>query len=203
MNNATKEQLIAFTDKLKEFWENGDLPYMMHFSGGNEDQLINIFKEINEGDYIFSNHRSHYHYLLAGGDPQQLMWKIGAGDSMFIYDKKLNFLTSSILGGTPAIAAGVAMALKKKGSDKKVWCFVGDAGCENGHFYEAVRLVWGKDLPCTFIIEDNDRSITVPSSARYGLEAWDYPSCVKRYSYFPTYPHVGSGCKHKIEFKCK
>jgi hypothetical protein len=111
---------------------------------------------------------------------------------MFIYDRKRNFFCSAIIGGTPAIAAGIAWALKRKGSKQKVWCFVGDGTEDNGHLYEAIRYVDGWDLPCTFVIENNDRSVEASNSERWGKSAdyeWNSPSVIK-YKYEITYPHA-------------
>ncbi len=188
-----EQDLIAFESEIADLFDQGKIPYLTHFSGGNEDKLIEIFRQIKKGDYVFSTHRSHYHYLLSGGSPKELRKKILNGKSMFVFDRKLNFFSSSIVAGTPAIAAGVALAIKKKGSQNKVWCFVGDGSEDEGHFYEAVRYVDGWNLPCTFVIEDNDRSVDTPKKERYGNSKMVWPKCVLRYEYKPTYPHTGTG----------
>lgn len=193
MEKITKQQLIDFEQNIKGYWERAEVPYPIHFSGGNEDQLIEIFKEVNEKDYVFSTHRSHYHYLLKGGDPKNLVDMILRGDSQHVYDKKINFLSSSIVAGTVCIAAGVAEAIKRKNSKKHVWCFIGDGAEDEGHFYEAVRYVDGHSLPCTFVIEDNDKAIETPKSERYKNSEINWPSCVRRYCYTLTCPHVGTG----------
>ncbi|MBU4116895.1 MAG: hypothetical protein KKG94_04040 [Nanoarchaeota archaeon] len=193
MEKITKQQLIEFEKKIANIWEQGKIPYPVHFAGGNEDQLIEIFNEIKFRDYIFSTHRSHYHYLLAGGSQNHLEEMIMQGKSMHVFDKKLNFLSTSIVAGGPTIAAGVALGLKKRKSSSKVWCFVGDGAEDEGHFYEAVRYVDGHDLPCIFVIEDNDRSVQTPKIERYGKSNLNWPECVKRYHYTATFPHVGIG----------
>ncbi len=188
----TKEELIAFEDKIGDLYLDNKLPFLFHLSGGNEEQLISIFEKIEEGDYVISNHRSHYHALLHGIPPEVVEDRILNGRSMFIYDRARNFFCSAIIGGTPAIAAGIAWALKKKGSKQKVWCFVGDGTEDNGHLYEAVRYVEGWDLPCTFIIENNNRSVEATNSDRWGKSAdyqWNSP-CVLKYKYEITYPHA-------------
>jgi TPP-dependent pyruvate/acetoin dehydrogenase alpha subunit len=194
------DSLIAFEQRISDLFEDARIPYPIHLSGGNEKELIEIFSEVQKGDYIFSTHRSHYHYLLAGGSPDELEKMILEGDSMHVFDRKINFLTSSIVAGGPAIAAGVAFSLKKQGSSAKVWCFVGDGTVDEGHFYEAVRYVDGHDLPCIFIVEDNDRSVESPKSARYGNSTLQWPACVRSYPYSPTYPHVGTGTGNMIDF---
>lgn len=203
----TPEFLIAFEERIKSLWESGDLRFLLHLCGGNEQQLIDIFAGIVPGDWIFSTHRSHYHALLAGIPPEKLEEMIRRGDSMFVFDRERNFLTSSVLAGTCCIAAGVAWSIKEARGTERVYCFLGDGAEDEGHFYEAVAFVAGHRLPCTFIIEDNDRSVDTNIFDRRGgrdperpfMMRW--PDCVYRYCYAPTYPHAGSGCKHHITFK--
>jgi len=187
----TKKDLIDFESSIAELYRDCKLPFLFHLSGGNEDQLIEIFKEIKEGDYVLSTHRNHYHALLHGIPADTLRERILNGRSMFIYDRKRNFFTSAIIGGTSAIAAGIALALKRKKSNQKVWCFVGDGTEDNGHLFEAARYVEGFDLPCTFIIEDNNRSVTTSSDERWGKArnpTWF--KCVRKYTYDITWPHA-------------
>jgi pyruvate dehydrogenase E1 component alpha subunit len=186
------DQLISFEDEIGELYLANKLPFLFHLSGGNEKELISIFENIAEDDYVISNHRNHYHALLHGIPPEVVKNRILNGQSMFIYDRKRNFFCSAIIGGTPAIAAGIAWALKRKGSKQKVWCFVGDGTEDNGHLYEAIRYVDGWDLPCTFVIENNDRSVEASNSERWGKSAdyeWNSPSVIK-YKYEITYPHA-------------
>lgn len=188
----TPRELISFENRIGELYLDNKLPFLFHLSGGNEEQLIEIFQEIKEGDYVISNHRSHYHALLHGLPPEEIEHQILNGRSMFIYDRKRNFFCSAIIGGTPAIAAGIAWALKQKGSSRKVWCFVGDGTEDNGHLFEAIRYVDGWDLPCKFIIENNDRSVETSNAERWGNSGnykWDSPSVIK-YQYEITYPHA-------------
>ena len=187
----TKEELITFEDHIGDLYMDNQLPFLFHLSGGNEEQLIDIFKDIKEGDYVISSHRNHYHALLHGVPPEDVEDRIKNGRSMFIYDRERNFFVSAIIGGTPAIAAGIAWALKRKGSDQKVWCFVGDGTEDNGHLSEAVRYADGFDLPCTFIIESNDRSCEASNADRWGKTGhltWDSSRVIK-YHYECTYPH--------------
>lgn len=220
---------------MADLWEAGELPYLMHLSGGNEDDLIEIFRGVKPGDWVLSSHRNHYHALLSGMSPERLEQLIHEGNSMFVFERhrggcartggplklncEVNFFSSSILAGTCAIAAGVAWQANLHnaglpGEERRhVWCFLGDGAEDEGHFYEAARFVEAHQLPCTFIIEDNDRSVDTTKEQRYAgwqsvqwlercnLDTWCIH--VNRYHYQPTYPHAGSGCKHHIVFKKK
>lgn len=192
MNHATANQLIEFETGIKDLWEQGELPFLLHLAGGNEHQLVKIFEGIKAGDWIFASHRAHYHALLAGIEPEEVEAKIRAGKSMFIYSKKHNFCVSAVLAGTCAMAAGVAWALREAGSENRVWCFLGDGGEEEGHFYEAALFVEGNNLPCKFIVEDNDRQVDTSKAERNripsGLE--NIFGCVTRYCYKSVYKHA-------------
>ena len=125
---------------------------------------------------------------------------------MFTFSKERNFLSSAILAGTCCIAAGVALDLQRGKSSNQVWCFIGEGGIAEGHFWEAINFVEGHKLPCTFIVEDNGRQVDTPKVEHQGHsavvdEALAQYSCIKHYRYVPKYPHAGSGCAFQIKFK--
>lgn len=216
MNLYSKEQLIYFETYVKNLFELGLINCPIHLSGGNETELIEIFKQVKEQDYVFSTHRNHYHYLLKGGDPVALVNELlgrengicgGKGRSMHVYAPEINFYTSGIVGGMVAPAVGAALALKKNhrsllrqtwGSGRRkpyIWCFVGDGGEDTGHFIEAARFGSARELPLTFIIEDNDLAVMTTKKERWHNHHPIEGRNILRYSYKRKYPHVGSG-KH-------
>ena len=191
MARYNKEQLIEFEQRLIDRYNNNQLPFLFHLCGGNENQLIEIFDEVQNGDWVLATHRNHYQAYLHGIEPEVVEDRVSNGRSMFIYDKEKKFFSSAIVGGIPGIAVGLALALKRKGSDNKVWCFVGDGAEDTGHFAESVRYVDGWDLPCNFVVEDNDMSIIAKKKHRWGTdEVPPWPDCVRRYSYTLPYPHA-------------
>ena len=55
-----------------------------------------------------------------------------------------------------------------------------------------MRYVDGFELPCIFVIENNNRSVEATNEERWGKTAeykWDSPSVIK-YNYVITYPHA-------------
>ena len=64
--NWTKESLIAFEEDIKAEFLAAKIHAPVHLAGGNEEQLIRIFKEVNEEDWLFLTYRNHYHCLLKG-----------------------------------------------------------------------------------------------------------------------------------------
>lgn len=201
----TAEMLVEFEDAIKQGWESGDLPYLLHLCGGNEQQLLDIFAEAEEGDWFFVSHRNHYHSLLAGIGTMRVFENIASGGSMFSYSREKRVFSSAILAGNCGIAVGVAIALKASGSKNKVWCFLGDGASENGHFFEAVLYASGHDLPVEFIVENNGLQVDTPTELRRGMlrHPLSAEPCVRFYNYTPRWPHAGSGCTTKIVFKEK
>jgi len=187
-----KESLIAFEKRIEKLFLNKQIKFPVHFSGeGNEEFLINLFKNIDTDDYVFSNHRNHYHALLKGISGEELEYQIVNNGSMHIYSKEHKFFTSAIVGGCLPIALGVAMAIKHKGLSNKVWVFVGDMASTMGVFYECTKYASGHNLPITFVVEDNGLSIDTPTQEVWG-EDIESTNIIK-YSYDRCYPHVGCG----------
>lgn len=211
------DDLIEFEKKIADLWEAGKINAPIHLSGGNESQLIEIFKEIKKEDYVFSSHRNHYHALLHGVDDKTLMDEIlgkpegrcrGRARSMGFIDTSRNFYSSAIVGGCCAIAVGVAWSLKQQldndplsidenAKKRHVWCFIGDSVLDGGHFWEALQYAEGYNLPLTFILEDNNRATCTETKYRCGLNLGlreiikGHPN-VRWYPYEATHKHVGT-----------
>ena len=188
----TEEKLIAFEQQIVDIWEAGKITGPVHLSNGNESQLIEIFKRIRESDWVFSTWRSHYHWVLKGLSADYGTELIKQGKSITLCDTDGKFYSSAIVGGTLPIALGVASALKKDGSDEKVWVFVGDMSFESGIFYEVHKYARNFDLPLYFVVEDNGVSTYTPTDATWNIKR-EVPSDVIHYTYKSKYPHYGSG----------
>lgn len=182
------EKLIKFEEEIAKLYEAAKIRSPIHLSKGNEKKLIRIFKDFKDGDWVFSTHRSHYHWLLSGRDREELKQQILEGHSMHIFGDK--FFTSAIVGGNAPIALGVAAALKLKNSPNKVWCFVGDASYECGIVQECIKYAQGHNLPVTFIVEDNGYCVIANTKQTWGTKK---AKVLRKYKYSWGYPHAGTG----------
>lgn len=187
-----KQFLIDFETEVKERYEAGEIKAPVHLSSNNEDQLIEIFKQVDSKDWVFSSWRNHYHALLHGIPRDTLMDLIVRGKSMSVYSDEPKFYSSSIVGGILPIALGVAMSIKMKGEDNKVWCFVGDMTFESGIFHECYKYARNFELPLQFVVEDNNLSTNTPVDETWGGKQ-KVPSDIVYYKYKSDYPHHGTG----------
>jgi TPP-dependent pyruvate/acetoin dehydrogenase alpha subunit len=189
----TPPELISFEKEIAEAFERGEIRGPVHLSGGNEDQLIKVFKDVQKEDWIFSTWRNHYHALLHGIPADKVKAEILAGRSMNLSFPEHRFYSSAIVGGILPIAVGVAAAIKRQGSPRKVWCFVGDMAATTGIFHEANTYAFRQDLPIEFVIEDNGLSTNTPTEETWGIPGFFKPPKHVRYAYTRTYPHCGIG----------
>ena len=195
--NISKQNLIDFELDIKDRYENATIRGPVHLSGGNEDQLLEIFEYIDKKDWVFSSWRNHYHALLHGVDSEELRHIIiDLRKSMSVHSVDPNFYASSIVGGSTPIALGAAYALKRSGNpeNKRVWLFVGDMTSETGIFHEAYKYAINNDLPIQFVIEDNNKSTDTPTDEVWGHKTdWKNNDKVIYYTYERIYPHHGIG----------
>ncbi len=214
MGGWTKERLIAFEERVKQAFLDKQIHAPVHLSGGNEDALLDIFKDVQPQDWVFSGWRSHYHALLKGIPEDYLFQMIIEGRSMYVMSREHRVFCSSIVGGILPIACGVAMWIKRKGrgdavkprwerdrKDEKVWVFVGDMTARTGLFHEFKNYCLWHGLPAEIVIEDNGLSTNTPTDKAWGKEipqeAW-CPLPPKHYRYVRAWPHVGVG--QHVEF---
>ncbi len=189
----TAQDLVNFELRVKEEYEKGTITGPVHMSKGNEKQLIEVFKYVNPEDWVFSSWRNHYHALLHGVSEEHLWELITAGKSMSVYCKSPKLYTSSIVGGIIPIALGAAKAQQMKGTDRKVWAFVGDMTYETGIFNEVYKYSRRHNLPLEFVVEDNNMSTNTPTDETWNGTKTIPPEDVFYYSYERGYPHHGTG----------
>lgn len=189
----TPDQLIAFEKDIAASFEAGLIAAPVHLAGGNEQQLIDIFKDIRHEDWICCSWRSHLHCLLKGVPPDELKAAIHAGHSIALCFPEHRILSSAIVGGICPIATGLGWAIKERGGKERVHVFIGDMTVTTGIYAECERYCFGHGLPVSFWIEDNGKSVCTDTDTVWGDGKWLGGSEAHRYGYELTWPHVGIG----------
>ncbi len=192
-----KAFLIDFESKVANEFNSSRIRAPIHLHGGNEDQLIKIFSKITHDDWVFTSWRSHYHCLLKGVDPKRLMSDICDGKSITLVYPDHRIYSSAIVAGVIPIALGTALGIKKLGRSENVYLFVGEMTAETGAMMEAHKYAVGHELPITFIIEDNTKSVCTDTSATWSLPTPTLKGSPKviYYTYDLPWPHAGAGVR--------
>jgi pyruvate dehydrogenase E1 component alpha subunit len=107
----------------------------VHLSIGQELQAVTICSVLTKQDIVFSNHRSHAHYLSKGCSPQKMICELygkrngclnGRGGSMHLVDTLCGFLGSSaIVGNSIPVGVGAAFAHKLNQNSNVTFIFLG------------------------------------------------------------------------------
>jgi pyruvate dehydrogenase E1 component alpha subunit len=202
-----KEELIAFEQEIGERFNNREIRAPIHLSSGNENQIIRVFSECGidiKNDWVCCTWRNHYQALLKGVPKDLLREKIIAGKSMVLNLPEYRFISSSIVGGIPSIAVGLALASKIKNTGEKVWCWTGDMSAETGAWHEAYKYAVNHDLPLTFVVEDNQLSVLTPTDKIWNRQVpyytqdqdWYQSPHLIYYRYKnKKWPHAGAGVR--------
>ncbi len=154
-----------FEERTAEMYAIGRIGGFCHLYIGQEAISTGIISQLRADDYIITTYRDHGQALARGMTPRAVMSELfgrqdgcakGKGGSMHMFDKQLGFLGGhGIVGGHIPIAAGVGFAIKYRGGDQVIVCFMGEAAVNNGAFHEALNMAGLWKLPCLFVIENN------------------------------------------------
>jgi pyruvate dehydrogenase E1 component alpha subunit len=155
----TVESLKNFESEIGDIFNSGKIKAPVHLSDGNEEGLINAFKNVSSTDWVLCSWRSHYQALLKGVPAELVKSEIISGRSISLCFPQHKVFSSAIVGGHVSISVGIAMAEKNNNSKNHVWCFLGDMTSETGVAQTSIRYAETHDLPITFVIEDNGLSV--------------------------------------------
>ncbi len=204
----TKEDLIAFEEDIANCFNKAMIRAPVHLYNGNEDEMINIFKEIKGDDWVLCSWRSHYQCLLKGVPPEKLKEDILKGKSITLCYPEYRIFSSAIVTGVLPIAVGLALDIKRSGGKNKVYCFVGEMTSETGSMSECAKYACNHQLPIKFIIEDNGKSVCTDTRKTWGIEKLTYERLHEfreyaphlddyfmYYKYETKYPHAGAGAR--------
>lgn len=159
----------AFEIKVLDLFSKGKVRGTTHTSIGQEANAVGVISALNEGDFIFSNHRNHGHYISSTGDIKGLMGEImgldsgashGIGGSQHIHNNY--FISNGVQGGIVSNSVGVALSYKIKNNNKIVVCFMGDGTFGEGIVYESFNLASLLEVPIIFVVENNKYAQSTP-----------------------------------------
>ncbi len=160
----------AFDEAAGQAHHDGHVRGSVHQYIGEEAIATVVCAHLRRADPITSYHRGHGHSIAKGADPVGMMKELfgraggtsgGKGGSMHIADFSVGMLGANgvVADGAP-IAVGAAQAIKLRGEDRIVTCFVGDGALNRGPFLESLNWAKVYDLPVLFVCEDNGYAVT-------------------------------------------
>lgn len=174
-------------------YQQGKVGGYYHSYMGQEAIQVGCIAAAGTKHWFTTTYRCHALAYLLGATPNEMMAELygkatgnaqGRGGSMHMYaDHLLGGL--AIVGGHVPIATGAAFTikyLKQKGLAS--FCFLGDGAVAQGAFHESLNLASLWNLPCLYVIENNQwgmgtaasRAICVQPMAEHFAKAYDMKS---------------------------
>ena len=185
-------------------YQQGKIGGFFHAYIGQEAIQTAAVQALGPNNWYVTSYRVHALALLLGATPDELMAELfgratgnakGRGGSMHFFTDRLLGGFGIVAGQIP-IATGAAFTLKYKGTKGEVAiCFMGDGAVPQGAFHESLNLASLWDLPCIFVIENNqwgmgtavERAVCVPRLAEdkapgynmkgYTFDGMDFFAC--------------------------
>lgn len=163
-------------ERIADEYSGQEMRCPVHLSIGQEAAAVGVCSALRSSDLAVSGHRAHAHYLAKGGALEPMIAEMygkatgvcqGRGGSMHLVDLKAGFLASTpIVGSTTPIGVGAAFAAQRRGEDRVVSVFIGEAATEEGVFHESVNFAAVHSLPVVFACENNLYSVYTPMGPR-------------------------------------
>jgi pyruvate dehydrogenase E1 component alpha subunit len=138
--------------------------------------------------------------LLKGVPKDTLKQAILEGRSISLSFREHRVLCSGIVTGQLSVALGIALDIKMKKQQNKVYCFLGEMTSETGAAHEVIKYARSHKLPIHFIVEDNGKSVCTDTRKTWKMTKLTYEGVndeyVTYYKYsLDKYPHAGAGIR--------
>lgn len=159
-------------EHLFSLYETGELNGTIHACIGQELSGIAVCGNLSQGDFVFSNHRCHGHFLALTSDVKGLVAELmgyaegvcgGVGGSQHLFVKD-RFYSNGIQGGIVPVAAGRALAEKLKKTGNIGVVFIGDGTLGQGAVYETLNIASKWRVPLLVVVEDNRYAQSTPKA---------------------------------------
>ena len=137
----------------------------LHFSRGEEAIAVGVGAALRDTDYIVTHHRTIANAVVRGIPLRPLVAEIlgkadginggMAGEMHLSYLPKRFMFSYQLVGTCVPVAAGIAWAIKYRGTDDIVAVFHGDAATANAQWHEGVNIAAVQGLPLLLVCENN------------------------------------------------
>ena len=151
------------------------------YSGkGQEAVVVGVCHDLRPEDWIFPLHRDLGAFLVKGADPNRLMAQIfgrrdgySKGKDSFLHGGDFSrciFGSTSMLGATLPVAAGMAYKFKIGKEDRVAIAFFGEGASSRGDVHEAMNFAGIYKLPVVFLCENNFYAYSTPNELQFAVE---------------------------------
>jgi TPP-dependent pyruvate/acetoin dehydrogenase alpha subunit len=168
-----------FEERCNYLFMQGRIPSTLHLYIGQEAAATGVCAHLRPSDTITSTHRPHGHAIAKGVSLRAIMAELfaketgccrGKGGSMHVGDVAVGMMPAiAIVGGGIPVAAGLALAARRLGTDGVAVSFFGDGATNEGAFHETLNMAAIWDLPVIFVCENNLYAASTPIATAFKI----------------------------------
>jgi len=162
----------AVEDRMVSMYRQGEMLGSVYTGHWHEAIAVGTAAALRPDDFLAPIHRDLGAHLWRGMEPWQVMASFlgkatsptGGRDGTLHYgrlDLNIYNLPSHIPDNYP-VAIGGAFAFKYRGEDRVALAYCGDGSTSRGDFHEAINIAAVQDLPCVFVVENNQFAYSTP-----------------------------------------
>jgi len=162
----------AVEDRMVSMYRQGEMLGSVYTGHWHEAIAVGTAAALRQDDFLCPIHRDLGAHLWRGMEPWQVMASFlgkatsptGGRDGTLHYgrlDLNIYNLPSHIPDNYP-VAIGGAFAFKYRGEDRVALAYCGDGSTSRGDFHEAINIAAVQDLPCIFVVENNQFAYSTP-----------------------------------------
>ena len=154
-----------FEEKAGQLYGMGQIGGFCHLYIGQEAVVVGLQSVSKPGDTVVTSYRDHGHMLACGMEADGVMAELtgreggysrGKGGSMHMFSREKNFFGGhGIVGGQVPIGCGLAFFHNFREEANVCMTYLGDGAVNQGQVYESFNMAALWDLPCLFVIENN------------------------------------------------
>ncbi len=168
----TMALMRAVEDRMVSMYRQGEMLGSVYTGHWHEAIAIGTVAALRPSDFLAPLHRDLGAHLWRGTEPRQVIASFlgkatgptGGRDGTLHYGRlDLNIYNppSHIPDNYP-VATGAAFAFKYRGQDGVALAYCGDGSTSRGDFHEALNNAAVMQLPCIFVVENNQYSYSTP-----------------------------------------
>jgi TPP-dependent pyruvate/acetoin dehydrogenase alpha subunit len=167
-----------FDERMEALYRQGRLPGAIYSGRGQEGTHVGAACALRTDDSLFVTHRDLSAQLTKGLDLGRVMAQFwgridgytrGRDGNSHIGDwfGTRTFTVLSMLPDAYPVAAGAALAYKRKGEDHVALAICGDGSTSNGRWHEALNVSAVHGLPVVWVVNNNQWAYSTPNRLEF------------------------------------
>jgi TPP-dependent pyruvate/acetoin dehydrogenase alpha subunit len=167
-----------FDERMEALYRQGRLPGAIYSGRGQEGTHVGVVSALEPEDSLFVTHRDLSAQLAKGLDLKRVMAQFwgridgytrGRDGNSHIGDwvGSKTFTVLSMLPDGYPVAAGAALAYKRKREPHVAMAICGDGSTSNGRWHEAINVSAIHRLPVVWVVNNNQYAYSTPNDLEF------------------------------------